>query len=374
MTIREILSEDLEVCSRRQSSRFRQLLDAAGGRVVLFGAGRLGKKVALELCRKGIKPLGFIDNDKSLHGSKVVGIPVFSAEEAAGWWSVSALFIVTTFLPDRGGVKARIAELRNLGCRRITTYLSIAWVSDTILPHFGAERPTHFLARSTELFAVWNLLYDKTSREALRQALLWRIREEFDTISEPTADQYFPSDLLVPNDGEIFIDGGAYVGDTLCAVPWKLAKAVAIEPDPTNAAKLRKSCGENVEIREVLLGRERGIAHFDAKGTMASSRSSTGGLTVEVSTIDEIAFKMNPTFIKLDVEGDELAALQGGINTIGRAQPIVAVCVYHRPDDLWEIPLFLNGLLPNHRMFLRAHAWDGFELVVYSVPRGRSLI
>jgi hypothetical protein len=45
-----------------------------------------------------------------------------------------------------------------------------------------------------------------------------------------------------------------------------------------------------------------------------------------------------------------------------RVQPIVAVCVYHKPEDLWTIPLFLKEVLP----YLRAHARNGFELVAYA--------
>jgi hypothetical protein len=47
------------------------------------------------------------------------------------------------------------------------------------------------------------------------------------------------------------------------------------------------------------------------------------------------------------------------------------VCVYHRPEDLWRIPLFLHQILPENRIFLRAHEHDGFELVAYSVPPSR---
>ena len=89
------------------------------------------------------------------------------------------------------------------------------------------------------------------------------------------------------------------------------------------------------------------------------------------SLLDQVAAGERPTFIKLDVEGDELAALRGGRRTLEESQPVVAVCVYHRPEDLWSIPLFLHEALPAHSLFLRAHAWDGFELVAYAIPQAR---
>ena len=106
---------------------------------------------------------------------------------------------------------------------------------------------------------------------------------------------------------------------------------------------------------------------------MAARRSDGGSMNIPVKTLDDLTTDERPTFIKLDVEGDELAALQGGRKTLKDSQPVVAVGVYHRPEDLWTIPLFLRDALPGHRMFLRSHAWDGFELVAYAVPPERCL-
>jgi hypothetical protein len=47
----------------------------------------------------------------------------------------------------------------------------------------------------------------------------------------------------------------------------------------------------------------------------------------------------------------------------------VAACVYHKPNDLWEIPQLLTALLPNSRFYLRPHGFDGWETVVYVVPQ-----
>jgi hypothetical protein len=76
----------------------------------------------------------------------------------------------------------------------------------------------------------------------------------------------------------------------------------------------------------------------------------------------------NPSYVKLDIEGAEADALQGMANTIRSARPALAVCVYHRPADLWELPYLVDGLMPECRLYLRAHAWNGFELVLYAIP------
>jgi FkbM family methyltransferase len=374
MTTRELLSETVDSARARENSAFGELAIKGSGRIVLFGAGRLGQKVAGALRPRGVGPLAFIDNDPRLHGTKLAGIPVLSPAAGAERWRNDALFVVTTFLPGGGGVQARLRDLELLGCRQNTSFLPIGWKCGGVLPHFGADQPSRLLAHAVELIQVGALWCDDLSQETFRQALAWRLHADFEEITSPAPDQYFPRDILRANPDEVFVDGGAYNGDTLRAAPWQFAKILAIEPDPANAAILRTSCGKNALVHEVLLGRSAGSARFEAAGTMASSRSDAGALKVSVATLDEVTAGENPTFLKLDVEGDELAALQGGIEILQRAKPVVAVCVYHRPEDLWTIPLFLHEVLPAHRLFLRAHAWDGFELVAYAIPHARCLI
>jgi FkbM family methyltransferase len=373
MTTSELLSETVDAARRRETTAFDGLEADAGGKIVLFGAGRLGRKVLAALRRQGIEPLSFADNDPKLQGTKVDGVSVLLPLTAAQRWRDEAMFVVATFLPSGGGILARLRELQGLGCQKVTSYLPLGWKCNGVLPHFAADLPSRLLGHSRELEGAGELWSDDISRETFMRQLTWRLRADFEEAVPPAPDQYFPQDILRPNPDESFIDGGAFVGDTLRAAPWKFSRILAIEPDPANAAKLRSLSSREVRLREVLLGCAAGSARFNGSGTMAAARSDTGDLTVSVATLDELAAGENPTFIKLDVEGDELAALQGGLETLKRSQPVVAACVYHRPADLWTIPLFLHEALPAHRMFLRVHAWDGFELVAYAVPPERCL-
>jgi FkbM family methyltransferase len=371
MTTSELLSETVDAARCRESSAFVGLRSQAAGGIVLFGAGRLGKKAAIALRKQGIEPLAFADNDPKLQGTTIDGIPVFSPPAAAEHWRKDALFVVTTFRPVGGGVSARVQELAALGCPWTANFLHLGWKYDGVLPHFGSDLPSQLLSHAGELAHVAELWNDDISRETFRQELAWRLQADFTDSSMPAPDQYFPKDILRPNLHEIFVDGGAYDGDTLRAAPWPLDRIVAIEPDPENATRLRTMVCGRVQLCEVLLGRTAGSARFDGSGTMASSRSDSGSLEIPVASLDDLVAGEHPTFIKLDVEGDELAALQGARRTLCDSQPLLAVCAYHRPEDLRTIPLFLREALPKHRMYLRAHAWDGFELVAYAVPADR---
>ena len=371
MTTSQLLSESVDAALSRTRSVFQELMAHAASGAVLYGAGRLGRKTAAALKEAGIEPLAFADNDPGLVGSEVDGTGVLSPADAAARWRDSALFVVSTFRPDNGGVRARLEDLEALGCSRIASFLPLGWGLKGILPHFGADLPARILGHAGDLARIAGLLGDQQSRETFRAELEWRLHAQFRAVGAPAPDQYFPRDLVRPQPGEVFVDGGAYDGDTLRSCPWPLGKVLAAEPDPSTAARLRATGGPHVVVREALLGAEAGTARFEATGTMASRRSDAGALEVPVTTIDTLAEGERPTFIKLDVEGDELAALLGARRTLGRSRPVVAVCMYHRPEDLWTLPLFLHEALPGHGIYLRSHAADGFELVAYAVPPRR---
>lgn len=79
-----------------------------------------------------------------------------------------------------------------------------------------------------------------------------------------------------------------------------------------------------------------------------------------------------PTFIKMDVEGAEAATIRGALTTIRRDRPLLAVAAYHRQADLWRLPLQVDEAVNDYRFFLRQHAAEGFELVLYAVPEERT--
>jgi FkbM family methyltransferase len=372
MTTEQLLAERVEDARTREFAAFEKLSSPTEGRMVLSGAGVLGQKVLAAL-RIGLgEPLTFADIDPSLEGKSVAGLAVQSPEEAAATWGSKALFIVTTFRPLLGdGIGARMMQLSRLGCRWTTSFLETSWRFPGVLPHFGADLPSKLLEHAQELRKVNSLLHDEASREVFRQQLTWRLRGDFSSASKPVPDQYFPLDIIIPCPDERIVDGGAFDGDTLRNMPLGYSHAWAIEPDPWSVARIRLLGDERAVVFEAALGSRSGRARFDARGTPASSRAERGHIEVTVSRLDDLLSGETPTYLKLDVEGDELAALHGATELLRRAQPVVAVCVYHRPDDLWRIPLLLHELLPRHRHFLRVHENDGFELVAYAVPRPR---
>jgi len=187
-------------------------------------------------------------------------------------------------------------------------------------------------------------------------------------------DQYFPEGIIKLSESEVFVDGGAYTGDTLLAfirkAKNKYSKCYAFEPEPGNAAKLQALAGRQ-NFRDVsiiakgLWSKADTLRFAAAEGETGSAISETGGASIEADTIDNLA--PDATFIKLDVEGAELEALKGAAETIKRNRPKLAICLYHKPGDLFEIPLFVKSLAPEYKFFLRQHQPVACELVLYAV-------
>ena len=172
---------------------------------------------------------------------------------------------------------------------------------------------------------------------------------DFDLISRTvTGRHYFPRNLFSLLTDEVFVDCGAFDGDTVADFvqesggDFKLVKA--FEPDPItfpNLQKRVKHLDEEIRARvhctQEAVGRNPGSITFDATGTMLSV-SGRGSTLVSEVNLDSALASLNPTFIKFDVEGFELDALAGAMGVLSRSRPILAVSAYHEQSHLWRVP------------------------------------
>ena len=98
---------------------------------------------------------------------------------------------------------------------------------------------------------------------------------------------------------------------------------------------------------------------------MECSEDHTNSL-IKVICLDEMESVIRgQLFIKMDIEGAELDALKGAENVLKKHRPFLAICVYHRKNDIIEIPKYLNELLENYHFYIRG----GFHTILWGVPR-----
>lgn len=188
-------------------------------------------------------------------------------------------------------------------------------------------------------------------------------------------DQYFCKDIIKLHDGEVFIDGGAYTGDTIqqfldtCKkekVYYK--KIIAFEPDKKNFALVTKFYGKRKNIMLIAKGlyKKETILRFSEKE--ASSRlDKLGESKVKVINIDAVPECNDATFIKMDIEGAEMDALYGAQETIKKNHPKLAICIYHSNEDMIQIAEYIHSLVPEYKLYIRHHSKSAVETVIYAV-------
>lgn len=191
-------------------------------------------------------------------------------------------------------------------------------------------------------------------------------------------EQYNLKGLCEVSLGDFVVDGGAFRGETAL---WFLSKGVhrvyAFEGDDMNFKVIKKNVELNktedkiIPVKTLLSGKD-GISKMKMIGSGSSSALVNEGTKVECVALDSFVIKDNIEridFIKLDVEGTELDVLNGATETIKKYKPKMAVSVYHKPDDIISIPLFLRDFLPEAKFYLR-HFGDSFaETVLFVNPR-----
>jgi len=350
------------------------LPDRFEDRLVIFGAGGMGRKIRQALAGIGCCPLAFCDNNSQIWDKEIEGVRVLSPAAAVAAFP-KAVFMVAIWHPSRTeGLRRRVEELQKLGCQEVTCFIPLFWkYPDLFLPNMFWEVPGRLSGQESRIAAARELLDDLGRAEFDRQLAFHRSGDFF-ALGEPEpGEQYFPSDIVKLSGQETFVDCGAYDGDTLrdflLHSQGSFRKVLALEPDAENFKKLANSSNDDrVVTLQYAVGARRELLRISSSGP-SSSISSSGSIEIQCVTLDELLADEEPTFIKMDIEGSEIDALKGAQKTLKRCRPRLAVCVYHHPDHLWSIPLLLNELVPESRLTIRSHMLDGFDTVCYCLPQ-----
>jgi FkbM family methyltransferase len=327
--------------------------------------------------------LAFSDNDPGKWNTQIDGLTVLPPESAIKQFALSAVFVVSIW-SIRHTYTDRLEQLKGLGCAHVMPPSWVFWkFSKDLLPDYCMDLPHKVFEEADSVkraFSVWS---DDASRKEYLAQIRWRALGDYELLARPDIEgSYFPADVFSLHANEVFVDCGAFDGDTvqdlLRRENGKFDRIMAIEPDPINIGKLRQyidslevSQKEKVSILNLAVGSKRGKVGFSASGTDASAITKDSSYFVECAPLDEILADWAPTYIKMDIEGAEPDALAGTARTIREHQPILAVCVYHTQNHVWQIPLQIHDLCPGYKLFLRPHDFDGWQVVCYAIPEKR---
>ena len=141
-----------------------------------------------------------------------------------------------------------------------------------------------------------------------------------------------------------------------------------VEPEEgnQNTCKMALEGIVNITIHPYGAGAEEAVRRFSASDS-ASAITEDGELEIQVRRIDNPVCDV-PTFIKMDIEGAELDALDGVWRVISDHHPALAICVYHRPSDIWEVPHKVLSMHGKYSVYLRHYTESNYETVMFFVP------
>lgn len=323
--------------------------------IALYGTGNGADKVIDKLNSDGTEICGVFASDGFKKGKIFRGYEVTSYSRLSEKYP--EMIIVMCFGSNRCEV---LDNVKNLMKNHTVFVADVPVCEDTVFDLNFARK------NAEKLKTVYSLLSDKLSKKVFENTVLFKLTGKPDYLFEIESQRDEVFSLLDLSDSEAFLDLGAYSGDTVAEFIAKTSGykfITALEPDSRNYRKLcenTKGLGNTKCINSA-------ISHLC--GTLKMSAQHGRGVskdnkTVEVPccTIDFLAQKEPPTFIKIDVEGSESDAIDGGKKTISELKPKMHVAVYHKSEDIFEIPLKLHSLCPSYKIFMRHHtylpAWD----------------
>ena len=196
----------------------------------------------------------------------------------------------------------------------------------------------------------------------------------------PIADtghpQYIEPDIFPPHENEIFVDVGVFdLQNSIDFSQWAkkgFAQIYAFEPDPQcyhnsmdRLKKMDPDFQNKTQLVQLGLSDTIGKLEFPAVYKGSGNYGDGGMISVDVITMDAYLEGKPVTLVKMDVEGAEMSVLRGMKETITRHKPRLAVCVYHKHQDILEITSYLLSLVPEYKFYLRHYNSNETETVLF---------
>ena len=324
--------------------------------IVLYGMGNGADKIIAVLESRGIEYKGVFASDgfqkeKLFHGHKITSY--LALKEKYG-----DMIVLLCFGSAREEVRQNV--------------LKIAAEQELYAPEVavvggGLFCEEYYLANKERFDRVYSMLSDDISKKTFECIINYKLSGNIGYLLECEVDDDEPYEsFLKLSDNEVFMDLGAYTGDTVADFVNRVKNyksIIAAEPDIKNFRKLEKGIRglHNTEIRNVGISDICGKKPFSMRGGRNSSTDKATG-EIEFLNIDALSTIALPTYIKMDIEGEEVRAIKGAAKTISHARPKMLISAYHRTEDLFAIPEAVNEIRSDYKIYLRHFktlpAWD----------------
>lgn len=334
--------------------------------IVLYGMGNGADKIISVMERFGLCPADFFASDGFVRGHSFHGKRVLSFSEVREKYD--DFVIVLSFASALPEMLERFDQLDR----------DFDLVAPDV-PVCGGELfdSAYFARHRAELEETYQMLEDTRSREIFENVVSYKLSGRLRYLQMAQCTDEEEDALLCPQRFTSYADLGAYNGDTVRRQLKKspqLKRAVAMEPDPRNFKKLENFCAGVPQVEfslsQAAAWDTDGAWNFSADGSRSATAEEAAfslgknikKRPVQTACLDTLLAGACVDYIKYDVEGSEAKALRGSAQTIRQHHPALLVSLYHRTEDLIELPRLIREIDPTYRLYIRRFpyvpAWD----------------
>lgn len=349
----------LDYVNKKDKELTKLFIESNNIKKYILGINKLGKSVL-----KHLEVDGIIDDFTRVQKSRKK--TVLQIEEVP---KNSIILTVATGSPLEVNIK-----LDKLGYTHFN-YLAFIRYSklDLIHPPFIMDFKDDFLENENKYQEMYNLLADEKSKEVFNKVINFKMSFDLEFMKGFTNnfdEQYFDKELIHNIKNITFVDGGAYVGDTLPNIIQNFPdykKIYCIEPNDLHI-KIAKRDFENqrdIEFINCGLGKEKVEI---SKAQESQDICAHDYQAININTIDNL-IKEKVDFIKLDIEGAEQDTIIGAKQTILRYHPILAICIYHKAQDWYKVPELVLSIRNDYKVYIRHYMEGIYETVMYFIPK-----
>jgi FkbM family methyltransferase len=273
--------------------------------------------------------------------------------------------------------KTAINKLIKAGVVSSIDYFAFADASEGLLPQVPAISDTRsdYKDHAGDYQWVREQLFDEESRNVFDCVMNFRLAGSLVAMEqfEYAADRQYFEPFVQLSKGEVFVDGGGFDGFTSLEFAARCPEYTAVhffEPNQVTLALAKEKLSQLGRIYYHPLGLfdKAATLCFDSSSGSASHISDNGTEKIDVAKLDDVVLDA-VSFIKLDLEGAEMAALRGMEGHILNDHPKLAVAVYHHPSDFWKVPRYILGLRNDYKVYLRHYTEGWTETVMFFIPK-----
>lgn len=370
------LSTEILIKNNENAPDLWKYLQKCTKTIVMYGMGNGADKI-LSVCeRYGIEVKEFFASDGFVRGHQFHGKRVKSYSEVKAEYGADNIIVLLSFatnLPDVLENIYRIAEECELYAPDVPVFGNTLFESE------------FFCENYEKIKRVGSMLADEESRRIYREMIAYKLSGDISHLRACESDKSKTyREILHAESIESYADLGAYNGDTVRELlPYapSLKRVYAFEPDARNYRKLCEYYtsldSPAFELNAYNLGAWSGydILYFDKSGNrnagmLQNSSDFSDAINsrgkkiceVRVDSLDRVLEGKSVDYIKYDVEGSEREAILGSAETIKKYKPRLLVSLYHRSEDLFDLPLLVADICPSYKLYLRRMqyipAWD----------------